>query len=280
MSVESPKAAALVSIRYVVMSVLNRLGDYSMKQYMRILQMAIEGFNEELALYHTDCGIEVVYLEMSDAKTVPLPCDFVDYLRIGIPINGKLRVISKHDKLLFPRTFFGSNYGSCIGGAFSVLPGSGDSVGHTDSGDTDSDNSSGLPNALFFSDHYRNGQFVGGLYGLPGGIDTAYYRIDYENRQIIFSGNIPRSEIVVEYLSNGLKIDGSSLIPRQTVAPLRTYVLLAMVENDPRVSQNEKERRKRSHEEAIAALVDFQTIFTKDEYLQMVWGNHRQSPKR
>jgi len=269
MSVESPKAAALVSIRYVVMGILNRLQDYSMKQYLRITQIAIEGFNEELSMFHTDAGLEVVYLEMSDAKTVQLPSDFVDYVRIGIPINGKLRVLTKHDKILFPRTF----YGSVIGGEF--VAGSGDSVGNTDSGDTE-----GVSNALFFSDHYRNGQFIGGLYGLPGGIDAAYYRIDKEMRQIVFTGEVPRSEIVVEYISNGLKADGSSLIPRETVAPLRTYVLHAMIENDPRVPQNEKERRMIAHEKAIEALRSFQSIFTKEEYLQMVWGTSVQIPKR
>ena len=83
MSVITPKTAGMVTIRYVVMSVLNRLQDYSMKQYKRYCQIAIEGFTEELALYHTGVGVEVVYLHMSTAKTVQLPSDYIDYLRIG-----------------------------------------------------------------------------------------------------------------------------------------------------------------------------------------------------
>jgi hypothetical protein len=206
---------------------------------------------------------------MSTAKTVQLPADYIDYLRIGIPIDGKLRVITKHDKLLLPRTF----YGSVIGGVF--VADTGDAVGNSDD-----DVDTSLSNGIYFSSHWRNGQFVGGLYGLPGGVDDASYRIDIENRQIIFSGSTPRSEIVLEYLSSGQKSDGSSLIPREVVPALRTYILWQKDENDPRIAYNAKERLKREHEEAVEALRSFTNAFTKDEYLQMVYSATHQSVKR
>jgi hypothetical protein len=118
------------------------------------------------------------------------------------------------------------------------------------------------------------------LYGLPGGIDTAYYRVDYENRQIVFSGTVERSEIVLEYFSSGLKADGSSLVPRNVVPALRSYVLWQMVENDFRVAYNEKERRKREYEEAVEALRSLENTPTKEEYLRMVYSTAGQGPKR
>jgi hypothetical protein len=156
-----------------------------------------------------------------------------------------------------------------------TFEGTGDPVGNTDSGDT-----AGISNALFFTDHFRNGVFVGGLFGLPGGVDEAYYRIDMERRMIIFSGTVPRSEIVLEYISTGLKIEGGSLIPRECVAPLRNYILWQLEENDSRIAYNEKERRKREYEESIEALRSFQNSFTADEYRRMVWGTTGQSIKR
>lgn len=259
MSTSVPKTPGLVTIRYVIMSLLNRLQDYSLKQYKRLTQIAIEGFSEEFALYHIGAGSEVVYLHMSAAKTVNLPADYVDYVRIGVPVNGKLRVITRHDSLLLPRVF--DDTGEAVG-------------------NTDGESGEGVSNCIFFSDHFRNGQFIGGLYGLPGGIDTAWYRIDRENRQIVFSGETERSEIVLEYISTGLKPDGSSLISREVVAPLRNYVFWQMVENDPRVAYNEKERRKREFTESIEALRSFTNIPTVDEYRRMVFGTARQSPKR
>lgn len=259
MSTVIPKTPGLVTIRYIVMSVLNRIQDYSMKQYLRLCQIAIEGFSEEFALFHIGNSLEVVYLHMSAAKSVALPADFIDYTKIGVPINGKLQVLTKHDNLLLPRIFDDT----------------GEEVGNMDAGDEE-----GISNAIFFSDHFRNGQFIGGLYGLPGGIDQAYYRVDMENRQIVFSGSTPRSEIVLEYISTGLKPDGSSLIPREVVAPLRAYVLWQMVENDTRIAYNEKERRKREFTELTEAMRSFKNAFTKDEYLRMIWGQSQQSVKR
>jgi hypothetical protein len=260
MSTAIPKTSGLVTIRYVVMSVLNRLGDYTLKSYKRFVQIAIEGFSEDMAMFHTGVGNEVVYLHMSTAKTVNLPADFIDYLKIGVPIDGKLRVLTKKDSILLPRVFDDT----------------GDSVGNTDSDDTTTE----LGNVIFFSDHWLSGQYVGGLFGLPGGIDEAYYRVDMEKRQIIFSGSTPRSEIVLEYISTGLKPDGSSLIPREVVAPLRNYVLWHMIENDPRMAYNERERRKREYNESVQALRSFELSFTADEYRRMIYQTTYSAPKR
>ena len=262
MSNISPKSAGLVTIRYVVMSVLNRLQQYDLKNYLRLSQIAIEGFGEELSMFHINAGIEVVYLHMSLGKTVDLPSDYIQYRKVGYPMQGKLVVISHDDNILLPRTF--DDTGEYVGNVFY-----GESIG-----------ASAISNAIFFQQHYKNGRFIGGLYGLPGGIDTASFRVDMENRQLVFSGSTPRSEIVMEYVTNGLKADGSSLIPREVVPALRTYVLWQKDENDPRIAYNAKERLKRAHEEEIEALRSFTNAFSKEEYLRLIYSTSYQSPKR
>lgn len=270
MSVESPKTSGLVTMRYVIMSVLNRMNNYSLKEYLRLTQIAIEFFSEDLSQYHSEYGKEVVYLHMSTAKTVQLPADFIDWEKVGFPVSGKLRVITKHDRILLPRTF----YGSVIGGEF--IADTGEAVGNADEATTDDS----LSSLIYFDDHFRGGIFVGGLYGLPGGVDDAYFRFDMENRQIVFSGSTPRSEIVLEYISTGLKSDGSSFIPRECVPVLRTYVLWQKDLYDPRVALNLKEVAKREHEESLAQFRAKKLTFTADEYLRMIYGESSQSPKR
>jgi len=269
MSVETPKTAGLITLRYVVMSFLNRIKDYTMRDYYYYMQLAIEGFTE-LSLWHLD-SLEVIYLTMNEAKIVYLPPDFVDYTKIGVPINGKLRVLTRHDNILLPRTF----YGSVIGGEFVADDNFGEEVGNADS-----DVSTGQTALVFFSDHFRGGQFVAGLFGMSGGIDEAYYRVDRENRTIAFSGTVPRSQIVLEYISSGVKTDGSTMIPREAVPALRSYIAWVDAENNPRISANEKQRKKDLHDEEIAALVSFQSIFTIDEYKRMCWQTSRQTIKR
>ncbi|MBE3087295.1 MAG: hypothetical protein IMZ64_13890, partial [Bacteroidetes bacterium] len=139
MSLTNPKTQGTVTISYVVASVLNRLRNYSQRDYSFLEQIVIEGYTD-LNLWHLN-NIEVCYLRMSDAKTVSLPADFVSYLRIGIPINGKLQVLTHHDKILFPRTFA-----------------DGVDVGNTDEG-------VGGVASLYLDSHFSNGPFVGGVYG-------------------------------------------------------------------------------------------------------------------
>ena len=254
MSNTDPAIKGTVNINYIVMSILNRLRDYSMRHYDYFAQLVIEGYSE-LSLFHMD-NIEVVYLRMSSAKTVDLPEDYVDYTKIGIPVQGKLRVLTNRENVLLPRTFA-----------------DGEPVGNTD------DENPGTE-SVFFVDHFRNGQFTAGLYGMPGGLDNAYYRIDRESRTIVFSGSIPRSEVVLEYISSGVKLGGTTQIPREAVPALRAYVLWTMIDTDNKFPANEKERRKNNYLEEVEQLRYFQTAFTKEEYQRHVWKHSRQTPKR
>ncbi len=254
MSLETPKTCGTTTILYVVMSVLNRLREYSMRNYSFLEQIVIEGYTS-LNLWTLD-NVEVVYLRMSDAKTVDLPSDFVDYNMIGIPIKGKLKVLTRKDNILLPRKF---EDGADVGNA---------------------DDANAPSGSVYFTDHFRNGQFVGGLYGMPGGQDDAHYRIDRENRQIVFSGSVPRSEIVLEYVSSGINLGGTTVIPQEAVPALRAYALWQNIENDRKIPMNEKERKKSQYEGEVEALTYFQTAFTKDEYKRMVWRSIAQTPKR
>ncbi|OPZ49409.1 MAG: hypothetical protein BWY95_00066 [Bacteroidetes bacterium ADurb.BinA104] len=258
MSIETPKIAGVVSIRQIVMSTLNRIKDYTMRDYLHLMQIAIEGYTE-LNLWHMD-NIEVVYLPFNqNSKIATLPADFVDWLKIGIPVNGKLKVLTRHDKILLPRT---STDGL-------------ETFSNTDAADT-----TNAESLVYFSDHIRCGQFVGGLFGMPGGISEASYRFDRERRTLVFTGTITDNYIVLEYISAGVNLTGSTTIPREAEPALRTYILWQMVENDPRVSMSEKQRREDNHDKAVAMLRDFQDTFTAEEYRQMLFGTSRQTPKR
>jgi hypothetical protein len=220
------------------------------------MQIAISGY-KVLNLWHLD-NIEVVYLEMNTAKVVTLPTDFVDWLKIGIPINGKLRVLTNHKQILLPRTFSDG----------------------TPVGNTDADDTVDAASLVYFSDHFRGGQFVGGLFGMSGGVDDAYYRFDREMGTIVFTGSVTRSQVVLEYISSGVKATGSTMIPIECEPALRTYVLWQRIEYDTRTSLNEKQRRKVDHEEEIEALRTFQSVFTCEEYRRMLYKTYRQTPKR
>lgn len=253
MSVAVPKTAGIVNIRYVVMSVLNRLNDYSMRNYRKIAQLVIEGFTD-LNLFHTT-NIEVEYLYMDENKLVSVPSDFIDWIKVGYPNNGKLVTITKNDYMLLPREFA-----------------DGKDVGNLDA--------INVNQATFFASHFKNGKFVAGLYGLRGGVNRAYFRYDEERRQFAFTGDTPSSEVVLEYVSSGVKLSGSTAIPREAVKALISWTMWQLVEYDTTMAMNERERRKKTYYEDVEELRTFKFTPTKDEYRDALYKTIKQTPKR
>jgi hypothetical protein len=131
-----------------------------------------------------------------------------------------------------------------------------------------------------FSDHYYNGTFVSGLYGLGGGFNIAYFRIDKERRQMIVSGSVPNDEIVLEYISTGVSKHSTTLIPYQALAALKAYIHWQRIEYDNNYGTGEKQRKQRLFDEECQALTSFECKITKDEFLDSCYRNFKQSAKR
>ena len=253
MSLENTKTTGFVTIQYVVMSYLNRIKEYTMRDYKYLAQLAIEGFGI-MNMYHLP-NVEVEYLYMSAAKTVDVPTDFVDWLKVGIPVNGKILTLTKDDSIALPRQFS-----------------DGKAVGNIDA--------ENINDYVIFTDHFRNGKYVGGLYGMRGGINQAYYRYDAERRQFVFTGNIPRSEIILEYISSGVSLSGSTVIPKIAHQPLVYYLAWQRVEFDPRVSGAVKERKQGLFEEEVEQARSFTSMPTIDEYRDSLYRSLKQTAKR
>lgn len=253
------KTSGLATLDYVVNSCFNQLGDYTQRNYDQYLQFAIEGFGQ-LNLFHIST-IKVAHLAMNDAKVVSLPPDFIDYTKVAVCINGRLWTLSLNNNMCLPRAEV------CGVPVREII--------------TTPSNSLVLPEGgYYFADHYYNGRFVQNLYGLGGGFNMAYFRIDKERRNIVFSGSIPNDEVVLEYISTGVSKHSTTLIPYQAVAALRAYIQWQRIEFNENFSESAKERKKKQYEEECLALTCFETKFTMDEYLDMTYRNTKQSPKR
>jgi hypothetical protein len=251
---------ALVSLDYVVNSVFNKLGRYTQRHYDQYLQFAIEGFGE-LNMFHIS-NIRVAHLQMNDAKIVSLPPDFIDYTKVAVCINGRLWTLSLNENMCLPRAeVCGEPIREVVHGVPGetfIIPGDG----------------------YYFADHYYNGRFIAGLYGLGGGFNIAYFRLDTERRNIVFSGSIPNDEVVLEYISTGIDKNNQTLIPRQAVKALQNYILWQRIENDDKYTLAEKQRKETLFDQAVYQLTSFDQKITKEEYLDMTYKHNKQSTKR
>jgi len=246
---------AMVPLSYIVYNLLNDMGDYSMQQYQRMLQIVINGVRQ-LRLYGQP-AIQVYYAQINDAGIIKLPPDYLDYTKIGIFIQGQVVTLSVNNHMALNRAE------SCAVDIRTMYR----------------DNALGawgLTDGYAFAPHWWGGQYVGGLYGVGGGFNTAYYRVDKVAQQIQFDGIIRAGQVVIEYQSTG--ISQGTLVGAEMVEPLKTWTDWQMIERDSRVGLSVKQDKRKQYSDAVKTLRAFNNKFTLSEYHDTLYRNYKQSP--
>lgn len=251
--------AAGKSLRYVVMSVLNRVGNYSTNEYRRLLQLAIECVQEELSMYHAT-SLEIYYAIVDDTGIVQMPKDCIDYIKIGMNVGGQLYILGMNENIILSRaTKCAQNVDDIARGGLSLF----------------------APiNGYSFIDHMSPaGLYVGGLYGLGGGFTDPQYRWDDKLKRFQLNGSaLHKKQVIVEYQSTG--IGAGTILELPIIAPIRDFVIWQRIENDPRVPQSEKDRKERKYNESIEKLRAYKNMFTKQEFLDTMYRSYKQGIKR
>lgn len=251
----NPELGAWVTLRSVVMGAIRRTGDHSMNEYWELLQFGIDFIREKLSLFH-EASVEVGYFTPNAAGIITWPSDMVDYVKIGIPdANGNLWTLTVNNEMIL-------NRGTLCG---------------VDIRQINTANAVNVTGGFPFADHFRDGVYISGLYGIGGGFNSGYFRIDKKMRQIQFNG-INLSEIIMEYKTTG--IGPGTLVAPQAIASVRTFILAERADCDPRMSASERERLWEKHDKEIQYMRDFNLMPKMAELKDVLWGSYKQSPKR
>lgn len=255
------------NLNYCVNMVLVDLQDYASDQFQRILQYALMGFRD-LQLF-TMPNIKVAYLEPNDALIADLPQDYEYYTKIGVCIGGQIWTLSVNKDMCLVRETDGCG--------IDVPKTLGD-ISFTNAINTPTD-SGGW--GYYYSPHFRNGQYVGELYSMSGGLnELGYYKIDYAMNRIQFASMVPKTSIILEYKSNGADKGGDTVIPSAAVAPIRAYIHWQLGEFDKTVGVGEKERRRQMYYAEFEKFNFYNWIFTKDEYIDSTYQHIYSAVKR
>lgn len=91
--------------------------------------------------------------------------------------------------------------------------------------------------------HYKNGEFIGGIYGGVGG-NPLTYRIDYATNKIQFSSAVPQV-VLCEYLKNPQLVDNAFYVHAYVEEPILKYLYWQDINYDRNVNRNEKEAARR-----------------------------------
>jgi hypothetical protein len=208
-----------------------------------------------------------------DLKTVDLPDDYVDIIKIGYVGNDGLVYIFGHNKNI--------NYSQAYVKDASGIPIDTDGDGVYDREDDKGEvelfqSAKGYDQFIFRNFLYDNS--YGAVYGLGGGHYSGEYRMNHEQNRIELSigGNL--DTVVIEYVADEARSSNPSVNIYAEPA-LRSYIYYKLIERKNAVPQGEKARaRQEYYNEKRLANARIKS-FNKDEALKTIRKNFKQSPK-
>jgi len=252
------------TIAKVVDGVLLKHRMESNNDYDRLLQFAKWG-HRELQL-HVHSFPKQIKFDMNEAKNFLLPNDFVQENLVALCIAGSyVAIYADHNMCVKAEDCGGvpdvvrkdpyveSSYAE-LGLGFGTLP------------------------------YYENGQFMGGQYGYAANSDAIQgYRITKRGngmKMITFDSSVPTTSVYMEYMSTGESPDGRTIIDVEQEAPLRAYIEYEMADSDPQSTESFVDRKKRAWRTAVKNYRHLVSMFTEDDYLNVLRGHTHQLPKR
>jgi len=259
MSILTPKTAGFVNLSYCVATVQADIEDYTSRNMDRMIQWAIRCYTD-VNLFHSN-NVEVVYLTMDADGIVDISAltDFIDYVKVGIPVNGKIWILNKNRKILFNRD--------------ELSDAQADLIFKQQTADID------ISGGYYFAGHYINGTYQTGIFGVGGGFSRSYFNIDLERMEIQFDTAVPNSEIVLEYYSTGINATGGTLIPRECVEYVVAYIHWQLAEHNLELNRFDKERKYGQYIERENMMRSFRYRFKKEEFLKELYSSQKQTIK-
>jgi hypothetical protein len=178
------------SLDSIVKEILIEIGDSDMNRYARFYQYGVSFLRS--ANMDTSGVPKVVELSINDNDTADLPNDYMNYSRIALcGRDGKLHSLGRNENICLNK-----NYDDC-----------GNPVAHQQ---VNNQINYGIGFYPWNAGFIRNGEVMGGLFGIGGGNNVnGEFRIDLTRGQIVFSNLLCHtSSVVMEYIAD-LEAEGN-----------------------------------------------------------------------
>lgn len=216
------------SLDKILKELLVQLGDSNTNRYPRLYLIAVNYLREFSQTFN---GIpKMVDLDIDDTDSAILPNDYSEYRVIGIcGVDGKIHSLGRNENI-------------CLGDHCerpSVT--SQDFIPGIPLGQVPFLNS-GVGSIDGIAQSFKNGEFVGKMYGVNGG-NAAYgeFRIDLASGRIKFS-RVRRGigSVVMEYTPKLTPIDGDFEVPQYFIQTLKYWTFWQSVVFDKNISEGAK----------------------------------------
>jgi len=256
------------NLNYCVSLVQMHADDYTTHRKQKYLQLAILMYRELKFRAHTN--VEVAYITPNAVMNSPLPKNFGYWTKVGINYGGTILNLSVNQDLVIENRFdeCGDEFSSALAGITSGEIAI-DSLGERYEG------------GYYYAPHWRNGQFVGEMYGVGGGYNgLGYFKVNPELNLIQFSPEVPRTEIVLEYASDGSDVNGSTLIPTIAVNTIVDGIFWLLAKHDNKLSLAEKNDKWGNYNGEFQKYKELIFTPTIEEYTDAMYSTYKSTVKR
>lgn len=256
----------------VVRSAMATLGMDSMHNYKQFLHFAIEGYQD----FHFDQASEIKHteLDVTNWKSVKLPTDFVDVVRLGVRRGDHVIPFDKNSdiSLYFDKDECGNPMAHSDYVCSKSIPSADIGVNF------------GYPSS---TDHYfhnlinESGEHEGRMYGRGGGAyKNGSWKINRERGEIQLSSSVSESKIYLEYLANGFDPNEETMVNQYAKKLIKLYIIWQYHEynHEPRINRSASRHEDLYYAERnkVAGRLNGLSV---DEILRTIRDSYIQSPK-
>lgn len=255
------------NLNYCVSLVQMHADDYTTHRKQKYLQLAIMAYRELKFRAHTN--VEVAYITPNAVMNAPLPKDYAYYTKVGINYGGTILNLSVNQDIVIENRFdeCGDQYSSALSDLTSA--------------DADVCLADRFNGGFYYAPHWRNGQYVGEMYGAGGGFnDLGYFKVNPELNLIQFSPEVPRTEIVLEYASDASSVNGATLVPTIVVNTIVDYVFWMIAKYDNSVPLSVKNDKWGNYNGEFQKYKELILAPKIEEYQDAMYSSFKSTVKR
>jgi hypothetical protein len=232
-----------VTVRQLANSAIEQMGKKGeMSMYFKMVRYIIRGY-KQLNQFSLNMP-KVAKLYMNNINCIDIPEDYMGFVSLGVPYKGRVWTFTRDDKLINPDGFV------C--------------------GEDTLDGETGETTVI------GNTTIAG--YGVVGGGNDYYYKIDLPNHRIIING-FPRTTVTLNYISTGISMSSETWIPRIAEEALIAWCQWQRIVYDDTVSGNIKAQYKQEYIEKENE-IKFSEMPTLDEFYDAIYSTFMQGLKR
>lgn len=236
---------------------------YSIHWYVEVLKYLSDCVGE-LAMDDLKI-VNSTWLNLTSYKAAPIPNDFLDYIRIGVPNGEYVKPMTQNEGYNRLNNYDPSGNKQ----PWPQVPNGGQDL-----------TIFGIPFLTYYTTMYNSrGENVGGMYGYRTDGSPFTFEIIAERNEIQFDSALECDKIVMDYLSDGRSASAASKIITYAENTIRDYVYWQLDEHNRSVSDSRKQRLFNKYVGSRTVLRGRLNDLTTNDYLGIYRNTYNAAPK-